>query len=57
MVIFSENDPFQMELLKHAQKFPNFSGYIKRLIQRDKEGGTPSPPLEEIAPFDADEFG
>lgn len=39
MVVFSEDDPFQMELLEHASRFPNFSGYIKRLIQRDKEGG------------------
>lgn len=34
-VSFSLKDPFESELLEHTRKFPNFSGYIKRLIQND----------------------
>lgn len=38
-VSFNMNDPFERGLLEHTTQFSNFSGYIKRLIQRDKEGG------------------
>ncbi len=38
-VSFNVLDPDQAELLAHAEKRPNFSGYVKRLIQRDLEGG------------------
>jgi hypothetical protein len=36
-VTFNADDPDQKELLKHALSRKNFSGYIKRLIQRDYE--------------------
>lgn len=36
---FKNNCPFESKLLKHALKYPNFAAYIKRLIQRDMEGG------------------
>ena len=36
-VSFNMTDPDQMELLQFAMQRSNFSGYIKRLIQRDKE--------------------
>lgn len=42
-VAFNAADPFQQEMLNHAKQFPNFSGYIKRLIQRDMEGGNVTP--------------
>lgn len=39
-VIFNVvKDPYQKRLYEHAIKYPNSSGYIKRLIQRDMEGG------------------
>jgi hypothetical protein len=36
-VSFNVLDPFQRQLKTHCDKYPNFSGYIKRLIQRDME--------------------
>ncbi len=38
-VAFNIDDPDQRAMLEHTKKRPNFSGYIKRLIQRDMEGG------------------
>ncbi|MFS0776276.1 hypothetical protein ABC255_09740 [Neobacillus sp. 3P2-tot-E-2] len=38
-VSFNVLDPYQVKMKEHAEQFPNFSGYIKRLIQRDMEGG------------------
>lgn len=39
-VAFNPKDPDQEKMLKHAGKRTNFSGYVKRLIQRDMEGGS-----------------
>jgi hypothetical protein len=45
-VSFNVLDPFQRQLKTHCDKYPNFSGYIKRLIQRDMETQrTPAPPV------------
>jgi hypothetical protein len=53
-VSFNVLDPFQRQLKSHCDKYPNFSGYIKRLIQRDMETiditahqqrRTPAPPV------------
>ena len=49
-VSFNVLDPFQHQLKSHCDRYPNFSGYIKRLIQRDMEGGaatkkTPAQPV------------
>lgn len=38
-VSFNMLDPYQVKMKEYAEQFPNFSGYIKRLIQRDMEGG------------------
>lgn len=38
-VSFNVLDPFQRQMKTHTEQYPNFSGYIKRLIQRDMEGG------------------
>ena len=38
-IAFNEMDPDQAKLLEHAEKRSNFSAYVKRLIQRDMEGG------------------
>ena len=36
-VTFNVLDPDQKELLEHSMQRKNFSGYVKRLIQRDLE--------------------
>ncbi len=47
-VAFNDADPDQVKLLEHAELRPNFSGYVKRLIQRDMEGGmSPGTSLPE----------
>lgn len=38
-VSFNLSDPFQKQMKEYVEQYPNFSGYIKRLIQRDMEGG------------------
>ncbi len=38
-VAFNVADPDQNALLQHALLRSSFSGYVKRLIQRDMEGG------------------
>lgn len=38
-VSFNVLDPFQRQMKEYADQYPNFSGYVKRLIQRDMEGG------------------
>jgi hypothetical protein len=38
-VVFNMADPYQKTLHDYTLLFPNFSAYIKRLIQRDMEGG------------------
>lgn len=37
-VSFDKDDPFEANLLKFAESNGKFSKYIKRLIQKDKEG-------------------
>jgi hypothetical protein len=39
-VSFNVVDPFQQQMKEHVEQYPNFSAYIKRLIQRDMEEGT-----------------
>jgi hypothetical protein len=39
-VVFNPNDPEQQRLIEHSDQRTNFSSYIKRLIQRDMEGGS-----------------
>ncbi len=38
-IAFNQSDPIERDLLEHAEKHSQFSAYVKRLIQRDKEGG------------------
>ena len=38
---FNLDDPFEKRLHDHAKQF-TFSTYVKRLIQRDMEGGQPA---------------
>lgn len=53
-ISFNKQDPFERQLLKHSLQYKGFSLYIKRLIQRDMEGGLvqqqvpqcPMPPVE-----------
>lgn len=39
-VSFNLIDPFQKQMMEFVDQYPNFSAYVKRLIQRDMEGGT-----------------
>lgn len=59
-VVFNPADPDQKKLIEHADKRPNFSAYIKRLIQRDMDG-VGSVMLKEIeqtipGEIDAEQF-
>lgn len=42
-VAFNLDDPDQYALFEHTKLRTSFSGYVKRLIQRDMEGGGSSP--------------
>jgi hypothetical protein len=53
-VAFNIADPDQARMLEHAARRPNFSGYIKRLIQRDMEGGHSPARETSQEPGDAD---
>lgn len=54
-VAFNADDPDQLALLEHAAKRPNFSGYIKRLIQRDLEvSWSPQAAAQKEVPADID---
>ncbi|WP_171684035.1 hypothetical protein [Paenibacillus planticolens] len=60
-VVFNIDDPDQKLLLQHAAQRTNFSAYIKRLIQRDMEGGSLTPvanvhPEEIDFTFNAESF-
>jgi hypothetical protein len=37
-VSFNLNDQWEKEMFEHANKFPNFSSFIKRLIQNAMSG-------------------
>lgn len=39
-ISFNIVDPFEKQLLDHSKQYSNFSVYVKRLIQRDMEGGS-----------------
>ncbi|MBW3113473.1 hypothetical protein KYJ26_16590 [Bacillus sp. MCCB 382] len=49
-VSFNVLDPFQRQLKSHCDRYPNFSGYIKRLIQRDMETIDVTPYRKEKTP-------
>lgn len=61
-VAFNLADPDQLSLYRHAKKRTNFSAYIKRLIQRDMEGGVTntavySAEIQQDNRIDADFMG
>ena len=37
-VSFNRNDPFENQMFEFTEKFPNFSSFIKRLIQNAMSG-------------------
>jgi hypothetical protein len=37
-VSFNLNDPFENEMYEYTERFPNFSSFIKRLIQNAMSG-------------------
>jgi hypothetical protein len=56
-VVFNPADPEQQRLIEHADRRTNFSSYIKRLIQRDMEGGSFLAIQDTSSPGDFDEKG
>lgn len=50
-VSFNLSDPDQISLLEHANKRENFSGYIKRLIQKDKDTDKTSDMNNELTNY------
>lgn len=55
-VAFNPDDEDQMRLLAHAERRPNFSGYVKRLIQRDCEKDQDSLTASATELSDENEF-
>lgn len=49
-ISFKNGDPYEEKLLEHAAEYPNFSVYVKRLIQRDMEGGNGSQTATLVQP-------
>lgn len=49
-VSFDLKDGFEKDLLQHAEKKGKFSKYIKRLIQKDREGGVAiaAAPIDQV---------
>jgi hypothetical protein len=41
-ISFKVSEPYERAMLEHTKQFANFSVYVKRLIQRDMEGGVGS---------------
>ncbi len=39
-VSFNLNDKFEKDMYEYSQQYPNFSSFIKRLIQNSLYGGT-----------------
>lgn len=54
-VSFNVADPFQRQMKEYTEQYPNFSGYVKRLIQRDMEDGRKKAPKQVVSnqSFDA----
>lgn len=50
-VAFNLADPDQKKMLDHANMRSSFSGYIKRLIQRDMEGAVASQHIPDEVPI------
>lgn len=50
-ISFNAMDPYQNELLEYVKQFPNFSEYVRRLIQRDYERTQPGvQPVTQTQP-------
>lgn len=54
---FDLSDPFEKELLEYAEQQGKFSRYIKRLIEKDKEGAFLPPTFnQQFAPEGKPDF-
>lgn len=54
-VSFNLDDPDQKRMFEYANERTNFSAYVKRLIQRDMEGGVGAPVVHEEVKVEAKE--
>lgn len=49
-VSFNLDDPMELEMYEHTQKFSSFSTFIKRLIQNSLNGGTVEVREKKVKP-------
>ena len=47
-VSFNLHDPFENDMYEYAEKFPNFSSFIKRLIQNAMSGKVENKPVQQL---------
>jgi hypothetical protein len=47
-VSFNLSDQWENEMFEYANKFPNFSSFIKRLIQNAMQNIQPSQPVQKV---------
>ncbi len=47
-VSFNLNDQFEKEMYEYSQQYPNFSSFIKRLIQNAVYGGKQQTQVQEV---------
>lgn len=47
-ISFNMMDPYQKELVEYTKQFPNFSEYVRRLIQRDYERTQPATQAQAV---------
>jgi hypothetical protein len=47
-VSFNLSDQWENEMFEYANKFPNFSSFIKRLIQNAMQNIQPNQPVQKV---------
>lgn len=47
-VSFNLSDQWENEMFEYATKFPNFSSFIKRLIQNAMQNIQPNQPVQKV---------
>jgi hypothetical protein len=47
-VSFNLSDPFENEMYQYTKKFPNFSSFVKRLIQNSISGKIDNPQSKQV---------
>ncbi|MNG01174.1 hypothetical protein D3C84_841410 [compost metagenome] len=50
-VYFNTNDPWEFNLFEYSQQYPNFSKFVKRLIQNHIDGVSPNQIIQQDVQF------